>query len=121
MSRRWVKGWNGGLTGPNTPSTPTVSMSLAMHAYHEAMSERKAGQPMPKYPSTADYYIPIALGSDTVAIAVGSDRERTADLIVKADRMEDILVKISEVIDASMPPYSSLYEELHSLIKEALR
>ena len=80
MNRQWVKGWNGGLTGPNTPSSPTVHYSIAMREYYD-------GKGTVPFPKCGDYYIPIACGMDTVAIAVGPDREETAELIARAPRL----------------------------------
>jgi hypothetical protein len=80
---KWTKGWGHGLTGPNTPSTPTVAESC--HRYDWTHDKRE------DYPQPCDYYIPISVGQDTVAIAVGPDREQTANLISAAPEMLELL------------------------------
>jgi hypothetical protein len=122
MNGQWVKGWNGGLTGPNTPSTPTVAESCAKHAYNKALSSRKPGQALPVCPSCNDYYIPVACGTDTVAIAVGPDREATATLIAKAPRLEEEVERMERalilILSVSHP---TIDREIRAIVKEALR
>lgn len=118
--RDWVKGWNWGLTGPNTPSTPTVGMACAVHDHNKAMDNWKQGQPFPKSPTWFDYYIPIACGTDTVAIAVGPDREATADFIVKACVMEQELAIAKERIAALERTLQSLKDVVVDRIEEVL-
>lgn len=74
-SAPWVNGWGEGLTGPNTPSEPTVSYSL--HHYDWQRNKRD-------YPKAVEYYIPISIGTDTIAIVVGPNRESDAKLIAAA-------------------------------------
>lgn len=118
MNRNWVKGWNGGLTGPNTPATPTVAQSCAKHAYYNA----RKGEQRPPFPSTSDYYIPISCGTDTVAIAVGPDREEIATLIAKAPRLEEEVERMERalirILSVSHP---TIDREIRAIAKEALR
>ena len=113
MFKQWVKGWNLGLTGPNTPALPTVSMSLAAHRSHD--SEGKI-----PYPSTKNYYIPIACGDDTVAIAVGPDREATADLIAKAPQLEQELAIAKNRITALERTLESIAYAMKERVEEVL-
>ena len=117
MNRQWVKGWNGGLTGPNTPSTPTVAQSCAEHIQRKALETWKSGQPYPPFPKCSDYYIPIACGYDTVAIAVGPDREATADMIARAPRLAEELNRAKARIET----LEAILEGIQHKCTEALR
>ena len=110
MYRQWVKGWNGGLTGPNTPSQPTVHYSIAMRAYRD-------GEGKVPHPKCGDYYIPIACGDDTVAIAVGPDREATADMIARAPRLAEELNRAKARIET----LEAILEGIQHKCTEALR
>jgi hypothetical protein len=109
MKRDWVKGWNGGLTGPNTPWHPTVHYSIVYNEWENDKTHTK------RYPEAYDYFIPIACGSDTVAIAVGPDREEIATLIAKAPRMEETITQLSEELNKAIRERNSLYAECNSL------
>ena len=113
MSRQWVKGWNGGLTGPNTPCTPTVAQSCANHVHYAAMER---GDYTTKGTQPHDYYIPIADGMDTVAIAVGPDREATADLIIRAPRLEAMLLVAEKTVKVQMERIAALESTLQGII-----
>jgi hypothetical protein len=90
MKRNWVKGWNGGLTGPNTPAAPTVAMAVEEDRYNKGETTR--------YPQSADYYVPVSCGDDTVAIAVGPDREEIAELIARAPALEERVLALESVL-----------------------
>ena len=78
----WTNGWGLGLTGPNTPPCRgvTVAEACAWYDWYKAHAE---GKDLPA-PKPSEYYIPISVGSDTVAVAVGPNREGNACLISKA-------------------------------------
>lgn len=112
MNGQWVKGYNGGLTGPNTPWQPTVHHSIACR--------RWANDSAP-YPKDEDYFIPIACGHDTVAIAVGPDREATADLTIRAQGMKAALQRIQSVAGNASEDYNTpAMRKIYQITKEVL-
>lgn len=81
--RPWTNGIGPcGITGPNNPSCLGVTCGE-----HIDIHNWKLGEPYPK-----SQHIPITKGMDTIAIAVGEDREGNAELITRAVNCHDELL-----------------------------
>jgi hypothetical protein len=85
----WIQGWNGGVTGPTTPSTSgaTVEEFLAIHRWKE-----NSAIPYPKSSEFYDLVVSPEGGYNRViAICPHPDGSANAALIARAPALPELL------------------------------
>lgn len=123
---RWTKGWGQGLTGPNTVRCGGVTCqeSLEDGEYTKQFDNwRKEGGKDSKPTPPIARHIPISVGTDTLALVVGENREANARLMASAPRLLEALRSILTIgkRDLTNPKYDGYFQEANDAVDEALK